>query len=77
MKTAGLEKQFRVSMIRGSSVASLFSGCFFAMVPVMMTGICDNRVFITYQALGIHLFFKLFILFFGCTGSSLLYTGFL
>ena len=58
MKTPGLEKRFRVSMIRGPSVASWFSGCFLEMVPVMVTGICDNRVFITYQALGIHLFFK-------------------
>ena len=56
MKTPGLEKRFRVSMIRGPSVASWFSGCFLEMVPVMVTGICDNRVFITYQALGIHLF---------------------
>ena len=45
-------------MIRGSSVASLFSGCFLEMVPVMVMGICDNRVFVTYQALGIPLFFK-------------------
>ena len=44
-------------MIRGSSVASLFSGCFLEMGPVMVMGICDNRVFVTYQALGIPLFF--------------------
>ena len=59
MKTPGLEKRFRVSMIRGPSVASWFSGCFLEVVPVMVSGICDNRVFITYQALEIqsYLFF--------------------
>ena len=53
-------------MIRGSSVASLFSGCFLEMGPVMVMGICDNRVFVTYQALGIPLFFfkkKIFVYF--------------
>ena len=44
-------------MIRGSSVASLFSGCFLEMGPVMVMGLCDNRVLVTYQALGIPLFF--------------------